>query len=437
MEKRKITIDYLPLPAQKKFHQSRAKYRLYSGAFRAGKTKAGCQEAIKLSLKYPGNRGLIGRKDYPDLRDTTQRTFFQELKLYEVAYGQPMGDARFGESEGILGFRKGENIFRFRLEFGAGEILFRQLKEPEDFKSLELGWFYLDEGTETTEAMFLMLASRLSLPHFPKLCGFITTNPDTPSHWIHKLFIESDNDEFEVVHTTSYDNPYLPAEYINSLAGIYDDDYAGRYLEGKWGMMSGIVYKEFSRDVHVIERFNIPNVWEKIRAIDFGYTNPFVCLWIAFDGDGRAYVYQEYYMPKRDIEHHAERIKELTNHDSITDTFGDPSAAQQRADLEKMGIPNQPADNIIKGKTDQDIAGIQAVQMRLKVQDDGKPRLFVFSECTNTIKEFELYKWTVSDGKVNEKELPLKLNDHAMDALRYAINAKDRGLEFVVDEVEF
>ncbi len=437
MEK-EITIDYLPLPAQKKFHQSKAKYRLYSGAFRAGKTKAGCQEAIKLSLKYPGNRGLIGRKDYPDLRDTTQRTFFQELQLYSEAYGRPMGDAKFGDSEGIPGFRKGENIFRFRPELGAGEILFRQLKEPEDFKSLDLGWYYLDEGTETTEAMFLMLNSRLSMLHIPQRCGFITTNPDTPSHWIHKFFIDTPNEEFEAFHTTTYANrENLPEGYIESLEGIYDDDYTGRYLEGKWGMMSGIVYKEFSRDVHVIEPFDIPDGWEKIRAIDFGYTNPFVCLWIAFDEDGRAYLYREYYMPKRDIEQHAERIKELTNHESIMDTFGDPSAAQQRADLEKFGVPNQPADNTIKGKTDQDIAGIQAVQMRLKVQGDGKPRLFVSSECIHTIKEFELYKWTVSDGKVNEKELPLKLNDHSMDALRYAINAKDRVVEIVVDEIEF
>ncbi len=69
-------MDYLAKAKQALFHQSEAKYRLYIGAWRAGKTYAGCQEALKKSYLYPNNCGLIGRKDFTDLRDTTIKTFF-------------------------------------------------------------------------------------------------------------------------------------------------------------------------------------------------------------------------------------------------------------------------------------------------------------------------------------------------------------------------
>ena len=54
---------------------------------------------------------------------------------------------------------------------------------------------------------------------------------------------------------------------------------------------------------------------------------------------------------------------------------------------------------------------------------NGKPGLFIFSNCTNTIKEIETYRWrekSVTQAQdLNEPDVPEKANDHAMDALRY------------------
>ena len=56
-------------------------------------------------------------------------------------------------------------------------------------------------------------------------------------------------------------------------------------------------------------------------------------------------------------------------------------------------------------------------------QELGEPRLFIFSHCKNTIKEFETYRWkekSESQAKdINEPDQPEKANDHIMDALRY------------------
>jgi len=65
--------------------------------------------------------------------------------------------------------------------------------------------------------------------------------------------------------------------------------------------------------------------------------------------------------------------------------------------------------------------GIEAVQAALKIQGDGKPRLFIFKNCHNTIKEITGYKWSEGTEIKDAKDKPLQVNDHACDCLRYAV----------------
>ena len=61
------------------------------------------------------------------------------------------------------------------------------------------------------------------------------------------------------------------------------------------------------------------------------------------------------------------------------------------------------------------------MKARLIVQGDGRPRLFVFRNCKNLIKEFGRYSWEKSPEGRSEKEMPAKVDDHALDALRYMV----------------
>jgi phage terminase large subunit len=65
--------------------------------------------------------------------------------------------------------------------------------------------------------------------------------------------------------------------------------------------------------------------------------------------------------------------------------------------------------------------GIEAVQAALKIQGDGKPRLFVFKSCVNTIREMAGYRWAEGTENKDAKDEPLKVNDHTCDCVRYAI----------------
>ena len=83
--------------------------------------------------------------------------------------------------------------------------------------------------------------------------------------------------------------------------------------------------------------------------------------------------------------------------------------------------------------------GIQAVQARLRVQRDGKPRLFFLRGAlveldtqledehkpTSTAGEITGYVWQKgADGKPL-KEAPVKVDDHGQDAMRYAVAQLD------------
>jgi len=202
---------------------------------------------------------------------------------------------------------------------------------------------------------------------------------------------------------------------------------------GQWAGAEGAVYEEFNPSVHVIPAFEIPREWRRFRAIDFGYTNPFVCQWWAMDHDGRLYMYREIYMSRRTVEDHAKQIKELTGKERIEFTIADSAGAEERATLSKHGIPNRATK---KGKDSISI-GINQVQMRLRDAGDGKPRLFLFEGATveidpfmvetkrptSTAQEFPSYSYPDGvDGKPN-KEVPIDVDNHGLDTARYMVDA--------------
>jgi phage terminase large subunit len=209
---------------------------------------------------------------------------------------------------------------------------------------------------------------------------------------------------------------------LDRLTGVRKE----RLRFGRWVNAEGAVY-EFDEAVHLIDPFAIPLNWRRLRVVDFGYINPFVCQWWAVDHDGRMYLYREIYMTRRTVQAHVPKILELSGGAAIETTVADHDA-EDRATLEGYGIMTEVAVKSIS-------AGIQKVEERLKRAGDGKPRLFVFRDAcvemdgtlaemrkpTCTAEEFAVYMWPKgSDGKPL-KEVPLDLDNHGMDAMRYAV----------------
>ena len=163
-------IAYDPLPSQKAFHASAARFKGFSGPIGCGKSQALCQEAIRLSYLNPGRMGLLGAPTYPMLRDATQATLLEILEANAIPFEH----------------NKAENTLTMK-DTGS-RILFRPVDEFERLRGTNLAWFGLDELTYTQEAAWLRLEGRLRDPRAKRLCGFAVWTPKGYD-WVYRKFL--------------------------------------------------------------------------------------------------------------------------------------------------------------------------------------------------------------------------------------------------------
>ena len=181
---------------------------------------------------------------------------------------------------------------------------------------------------------------------------------------------------------------------------------------------TGLVYKEFDRNIHVVNDMVIDENWAKYRSLDFGITNPWVCLYIAEDPAGRLYIYDEIYVKGKTT---PEMIPQLTDgvryEYNVADPFG--QGASDRAMLYNAGI-----DTLAPRKGDI-AGGILFVKQALQKRMDGLPGILINgSKCGNTIYEIEKgYRYPENVLS----ETPIKENDHALDCLRNMLLVKKNG----------
>jgi hypothetical protein len=430
-------LDTSKIPAQRTFMESTVRELLYSGAFGAGKSRIGCEKGYYLSAKYPGNRGLVCRKTYTSLRDTTMDTWFR--------YVMPT------EHQQIYLKQEHKVILK-----NGSEILFHGVDDYAKIGSLEVGWIFVDEVIEFTEEEWRMLLGRLRHPIVPFHQIFAATNPGDPYHWLHKHFYQEPelarNGTTLVVESNALQNPFTPDAYKKSL-NTFKGRYKERFVEGKWISFEGLVYDRWNPSKHVLPRdstnlgltgdYNnpIPSDWERFRGIDFGFTNPFVCLWVAspkyrYEGpEGRQdrveipfdervfFIYKEIYYSGRTASEHGEQIYNLSRNEKFRAGFSDWDAGD-RKDLEKAGVPTIPAQKEIS-------PGIQATYEiiatdRLYYLEDSlveaDPELGNANRPQSIVHEFPGYtRPKGKDGKYNPKEDPAKINDHGMDVIRYIL----------------
>jgi phage terminase large subunit len=203
---------------------------------------------------------------------------------------------------------------------------------------------------------------------------------------------------------SSYDNPYLPKEEIDKAKEeLTEDRFAQEYM-GDFRKTEGLVYKEFVREQHVVAELQDMNMI--ILGIDYGYTNPAAILKIGVDADNNYYVMHEWYKTKQTTEQIAEVAKGMGSNMCYPDI-----AEPDRIEILKIaGLNCRETNKEVE-------SGIDTVRELLK-----QKRLFIYKSCKNLIWEFETYHYPDRKPGKNEQEKPVKENDHAMDALRYALH---------------
>jgi PBSX family phage terminase large subunit len=284
-----------------------------------------------------------------------------------------------------------------------------------------------DEVTVWHIDFFRQLLARMSPPNAQ---AFLTTNPDSPSHWLKTDYLDrlSDLPGWLSWHFTMDDNPGLSDDYKTRLKAEYQGLWYQRFIEGLWVAAEGAIYPMWSPQRHVVPWASLPPMWRYYAlGIDYGTTNATSAILLGLGLDRRLYLVDEWRWDS------AKRQQVLTDaeisqrlrawldepHLPGTEQAGlpqyaavDPAAASLKAQFARDNW--QQRISVTNGRNDVN-AGIRLVASLL-----GADHLRVSDRCTGFISEVGGYAW---DAKATEKGLdkPIKSNDHSLDAARYAI----------------
>lgn len=388
---------------QREFAMTDAHHAAFIAGIGSGKSFAGAVRALRAGLGWVGktqvktpNLGVITAPTYDMLRDATLRTFREIAGKY------------------VQDFNKNEMLMTLR---NGSEIIFRSTQHPDRLRGPSITWWWGDEAALYTSDVRKIMVGRLR--QFGALgYDWVTTTPKG-RNWVYQTFVQdvppAASDDYLVVRARSRENVYMQADVIEMWESEYTGDFARQELEGEFIAFEGLVYNEFSEDVHVVSQTAewYPRV---VAGVDWGFANPGVMLVCAVDGDGRMTVVDEVYRRQTRIEEWVEIGMQLWGRWKINRFYCDPASPDNIKALREAGLPADEANNNVQ-------TGIQRVKARLARQADGAPRLRMTRAAPNLIAEFESYQWATNRHGMRDE--PLKTRDHAMDALRYAVMGVD------------
>tara|TARA_B100000214_G_scaffold153450_1_gene109919 strand:- start:805 stop:2484 length:1680 start_codon:yes stop_codon:yes gene_type:complete len=394
---------------------------LYGGAAGGGKSYAMLVDPLRYAHRA-AHRALILRRSMPELRELIDKS----RELYPKAFP----GCKYREVEKMWNFPSGAKI-----EFGFLE----RDADVYRYQGQAYSWIGFDEITHLpTEFSWNYLASRLRTTD-SEITPYMrcTANPGgVGAHWVKKRYIDYSppNVSFEgadgltrkFIPARLDDNPYLAEDgrYEQMLKAL-PPTQRKQLLEGNWDVNEGAAFTEFSIDTHVISPFQIPVHWERVKGIDYGYASESACIWAALDpSDGTLIIYRELYRKGLTGEDLGYRITEMELEDPFSVAGVLDTAAWNRTGttgptvgetLVKQGHKLRRADkNRIQGK-------IQ-IHEYLRLQQSGRPRLQIFNNCPNLIRELQ----SIPLDKANPEDVDTKAQDHAYDALRYLIMSRPR-----------
>jgi len=178
------------------------------------------------------------------------------------------------------------------------------------------------------------------------------------------------------------------------------------------------VFPSFNEDTHLRQQLDPPLLTRQATlslSMDFGFANPFVCLWIITSDDGRTHVIDEYVQPARQMSEHLDHIaqrpwgraRKITC-DPAGNSRNDQTAASNVTLLRHAGYH-------VRSRHSRIVDGLEMIRAALSPAA-GPTTLFIHPRCARLIRAMHGYRYAELGS-----ELPVKdgTHDHLIDALRY------------------
>lgn len=221
-----------------------------------------------------------------------------------------------------------------------------------------------------------------------------------------------------LTRASMYDAPHLNKKDIEEYLESVPEYMRETRLSGTPFLGSGAVYRTPEEQVF-IDPFPIPDHYERVFALDFGFKDPTAILWGARDPETKVlYIYAEHYLKEQPPSVHAEVIR----------VRNQTAGFQQPAVCDPSGGGSSTAD----GKVTRDTyakefklffgSAINALEPGIaQVYDQlQQNRIKVFMTCTEFRKEYR--------GYFRDEKGRFRGADHLMDCIRYMVASIQGGV---------
>ena len=278
-------------------------------------------------------------------------------------------------------------------------VQFAGMDESEKIKSTEFNYIWMEEANEFLYEDYIILKTRLSGPVLPGERNhlYMSLNPIDEFGWIPKRACQES--DVTVIKSTFLDNPFLSKDYVKVLTDLIyqDENYYRVYALGEWGHLEGLIYKNY-KVIPELPKF------EKAKwayGLDFGLVNPSAMVKVYLYND-RFYIEERLYQTNLTVSDIIEKL----SHEERGDIYGDPSAKMMVEEIRRAGYFAYE--------------GVKGVKESIDLCQ--RTTLFIPQSSANLIREIQSYQWKKNpDDPTHFLPEPVKFNDHAMDAMRYAI----------------
>ena len=462
--------------AQERYWLSTAPVRVFSSRVGRGKTFIGVANEHVACCAVPGLKVAVTRLERASMETTTLET----LRKLVNDHAPGIWQRGWSESKGILSYP------RVRCDDGKlrqSQIFVFGWLDPGRQLSAEFGHILVDQAEQLDLRHYTFAQTRLRQndPWVNERCAelgiaprqmSLLFNPEDDEHWAAQLFrpddgmreIRNEQDRVvaEVILSSFHDNEAnLPPDYHERNESLKGTIYYDRLVLGKWARAEGMVFPMWDAARHLVAKPDSwaewngypPPDWARYRGVDFGYRNPFVCLWLAEDPETRTrYVYREWSMTERLVEDHAAVIVKAEADElaalrsapalkrdnaqlfrvflaglNVKASFADHDA-EDAATLARHGVRTQPARKDIANCIKAIVMGLNTDRLKViagsVMQEDRS--LSQQKQPRSLAKELSGYRYKkLAENARNpvddQKEQPVDAANHRIDALGYVL----------------
>jgi phage terminase large subunit len=403
-------IRYEALPSQKRFHESPARFKGFSGPIGSGKSQALCHEAIRLTYLNPGRMGLVGAPTYPMLRDSTQAALFEILERNKIPFEH----------------NKAENV----LTMGdtRSRVVFRAVDDYERLRGTNLAWFGVDELTYAPEAAWLRLEGRLRDPRAARLCGFAVWTPKGYD-WVYRRFVAERVEGYETVLAQAFENRHLlekVPDFYERLKSSYDENLYRQEVMGQYlTLLGGLVYTAFDRAAHVTDVAAVPGT-PLLWALDFN-VDPMASV-VAQVVGGTVHVLDEIVLRHASTQEACEEFqRRFPRHPQGLVVYGDASGHQRQTTgdtdwetIREHFAMHSGAPVTFRNPRSNPLVRERVALVNTKLRNAaGQAQLLVDRKCKELIQDFEQVTYK-ADSNAIDKDRDRR-RTHVSDALGYLL----------------